>query len=40
MKKIAFVLIALMIFSGFVFASGSSESAAPADPNTVKVGLL
>ena len=40
MRKITFVLIALLLFSGFVFASGSSEAAAPSDPNTVKVGLL
>ena len=42
MKKIAFVLIALMLVSGFAFAGGSSEqsAAAPADTNTVKVGLI
>ena len=40
MKKISFVLIVLALISGFVFASGSSESAAPADSNTVRVGLL
>ena len=40
MKKLSFVLIVLMIFSGFAFASGSGETAAPTDPNTVKVGLL
>ena len=39
MKKISFVLIVLALISGFVFASGSSESAAPADSNTVRVGL-
>ena len=42
MKRIAFVLIALMLVSGFAFAGGSSEqsAAAPADTNTVKVGLI
>ena len=40
MRKITFVLVALMLLSGFAFASGSTEEAAPADPNTVKVGLL
>ncbi len=39
MKKLSF-LIVLMLISGFVFASGSSESAASTDPYTVKVGLL
>ena len=40
MRKVSFVLIALLLLSGFAFASGKAESAAPSDPNTVKVGLL
>ena len=40
MKRFSLVLIALVLISGFVFASGSKEAAAPSDPNTVKVGLL
>lgn len=41
MKKISFVLIVLMLVSGFAFAGGSSEKpVATADSNTVKVGLL
>ena len=40
MKRISFVLIVLLLISGFAFASGSQETAADTDPNTVKVGLL
>ncbi len=39
MKKIALVLIALLLISGIAFASGSTETAA-TDPYTVRVGLL
>ncbi len=44
MKKMSLILIALMLVSGFLFASGSSESSAPAaaaaDSNSVKVALI
>lgn len=38
MKKILLVLVALMLVSSALFASGSTET--PADSNTIKVGLL
>lgn len=39
MKKLSLLLIALMLVSGFVFASGSAE-ATEKDANTVKVALI
>lgn len=42
MKKLSFVLIALILFSSFAFAGGTTETAAPAaaDAKSIKVGLL